>query len=145
MPIVVKGIEEIKAKLDRLSNPKTKVAIQRAGIRAAARVLLQAQQQNVPFATGRLEGTLGIQIKKQNGQLAALIGPDKKLNFIARFHEFGTKFMSGSHWMQKSFDSSASAALDAYTAAVLRLFDKHEYDDLIAALESAESPQAGEE
>jgi hypothetical protein len=74
-----------------------------------------------------------------------MIGPDKRFNFIGRFHEFGTKFMAGTHWMQKAFDASANQALDAYTAEVMRLFDKHEYDDLIAALEQSVSPQGDEE
>jgi HK97 gp10 family phage protein len=145
MPITIQGVEEIKAKLDTLSNEKTKIAIQRAGIRAAAKILLAAQEQTVPFETGRLEGTLGVQIKKQNGKLNALIGPDKKLNFIGRFHEFGTMKMTGTHWMQKAFDSSVQEALAAYTEAVLRLFDKHMYADLVAAIEQAANASEGEE
>jgi HK97 gp10 family phage protein len=145
MPIEVKGIEEIKAKLDRLSNEKTKLAIQRAGIRRAAKVLIEAMKQRVPFDTGKLEGSIGMQVKKNSGRLAALIGPDKKFNFIGRFHEFGTKYMVGEHWMQKSFDESANQALDAYVAEALRLFEKHEYDDLMAAIEASLQPLPGEE
>jgi HK97 gp10 family phage protein len=138
MPIEIIGIEEIKARLDRLSNEKTKLAIQRAGARKAAKVLLAAQQQTVPFDTGRLEGTLGIQTKKVGSiGVVTAIGPDKKLNFIGRFHEFGTKFMAGKHWMQKAFDSSKDEALEAYTSEVTKLLDKHEYDDLMAAIEAA--------
>lgn len=138
MPIEIIGIEEIKAKLDRLSNEKTKLAIQRAGARKAAKVILAAQQQYVPFDTGKLEGALGIQTKKVGSiGVATAIGPDKKLNFIGRFHEFGTKKMAGDHWMQKAFDSSKDDALEAYVAEVTKLFDKHEYDDLMAAIEAA--------
>jgi HK97 gp10 family phage protein len=145
MPIEIRGIDEIKAKLDRLSSEKTKLAIQRAGARKAAKVLLNQQQDTVPFATGKLEGSLGIQVRRRGNNIFVMIGPDKRFNFIGRFHEFGTKFMAGTHWMQKAFDASANQALDAYTAEVMRLFDKHEYDDLIAALEQSVSPQGDEE
>jgi len=145
MPIEVKGIEEIKAKLDRLSSEKTKIAIQRAGIRAAGKVLVAAAKDAAPMDTGKLEESIGMQIKKKDGKLLAMIGADKKYNFIGRFHEFGTKFQTGQHWMQKSFDSSADEALDAYIATATRLFEKHEYDDLMAAIEAAASAGQGEE
>lgn len=145
LPIEVVGIEEIKARLDRLSNPKTKLAMERVGCRAAAKVLVAAQQQTVPFLTGKLEGSLGIQVQKKGDNILVRIGPDKRWNYIGRFHEFGTKFMTGNHWMQKAFDSSAQQALDAYVAAVKKMFDKHEYDGLIAAIELATNANAGEE
>jgi HK97 gp10 family phage protein len=145
MPIEIRGIDEIKAKLGRLGNAKTKLAIQRAGARKAAKVLLAQQQDSVPFDTGKLEDSLGIQVRRRGDNIFVMIGPDKRFNFIGRFHEFGTKFMAGTHWMQKAFDASAHEALDAYTAEALRLFDKHEYDDLLSALESSLSPQGDEE
>jgi HK97 gp10 family phage protein len=145
MPIEIKGIEELKARLDRLSNEKTKIGIQRAGIRAASKVLLEAQKDTVPVDTGDLRDSIGMQIKKKDGKLVAMIGADKKYNFIGCFHEFGTKFMTGEHWTQKAFDSSAHEALDAYTEAVKRLLDKHEWDDLVAAIEQAASASSGEE
>lgn len=145
MPITVQGIEEIKARLDKIGNPRTKLSIERAGSRAAARVLLAAQEQTVPFATGKLEGSLGINVKRSGDNLLTKIGPDKKLNYIGRFHEFGTKFMTGIHWMQKAFDSSAQRALDMYTATVKKLFDKHYYDELVAEIETAAGTTGDEE
>lgn len=136
MPIEVTGIEEIIRRLDELG-PKAQAAIERAGGRAAAKVLLQAQRQAVPVESGRLLMSLGMQTKKVSGGLLTMIGPDKRRNFLGRFHEFGTKYMAGIHWMQKAFDSSAKAAQEAYIATVKKLLDKPHYDDLKAALQRA--------
>jgi HK97 gp10 family phage protein len=164
MPIVIRGLNEIKEKLDRLSNPKTKLACQRAGIRAAAKILVQAQMDAAPDDTGKLKESIGMQIKKASDGLLGLIGPDKEQNYIGRFAEYGTQALIGqknkgktggkfthnriqraTHWMQKSFDASGSDALDAYTATVIKLFDKHEYDDLMAAIEAAANASGDEE
>jgi len=145
MPIEVIGIEEIKARFDQLSDPKARLAIQRAGIRAACKVLLKAQQETVPFETGKLRDSLGIQIKRRGDKLFAMVGADKRWNFIGRFHEFGTKFMAGTHWMQKAFDSSSKEALSAYEDAVRALFEKREWNAFMAVLALSESSGEGEE
>ena len=165
MPIELVGMEELLANLDRLESEATKISIQRAGIRAASKVIIAAQKSAVPEETGRLKETIGMQIKKEGGNLTALIGPDKKWNYIGRFAEFGSQQLVGQknkgsyandakrgrgtkftynriqpaqHWLQKSWDASAHEALDAYTETVRKLFDKHSYDDLMAALVEAE-------
>jgi len=138
--IKVNGLEELKRRLEELEDGKMARAMMRTGSRRAAKVLLAGQQETVPFETGKLEGALGIQVKNaQSDNLQVLVGPDKSLNFIGRFHEFGTKFMAGVHWMQKAFDSSCDAALEAYTAEVKRLLDKKTWADFKAAIEEAVS------
>ena len=143
MPITVTGIEEIKAKFDQLSDPRARMAIQRAGIRAAARVFLAAMQENVPVETGKLEESIGIQIKRKGDYLLWKSGPDGRWNFIGRVQEFGTKHEAGTHWMQRSFDQAAAEALSAYETAVMQMFEKREWNALAAviALSSGEGEQ----
>lgn len=134
--IRVSGLDELKRRLDSLDDGKLARSMMQTGARKAAKVLLAAQQQTVPVADGRLRDALGIQVKRaKSDKLQVLIGPDQKLNFIGRFHEFGTKFMAGIHWMQKAFDYSCNDALDIYTAEVTRMLDKKMYADLMAAIE----------
>jgi HK97 gp10 family phage protein len=141
--IRVQGLDELKQRLESLNDGRAARAMMRTGSRKAAQVLLATQQETVPFETGRLEGALGIQVKTADAdKLQVLIGPDQKLNYIGRFHEFGTKFMAGVHWMQKAFDASSNDALAAYITEVKRLLDKQTYADLMAAIQSGLSSGA---
>jgi HK97 gp10 family phage protein len=136
--IKVSGLDELKKRLEELENGKLARAMIRTGSRKAAKVLLAEQQATVPMERGDLRDSLGIQVKgAKSDKLQVLIGPDKKLNFIGRFHEFGTKTMAGIHWMQKAFDASSSDALDTFVTEVKRLLDKKLYSDLMAAIEAS--------
>lgn len=134
--IKVTGLEEIMERLNALEDNKLARAMMRTGSREAAKVLLEGQKETVPFETGKLEDSLGIQTKNaKSDNLQILIGPDKKLNFIGRFHEFGTKFMPGSHWMQKAWDETSKDALEVYIEKVRKLLDKRLWKDLMSAIE----------
>lgn len=136
--IKVTGLEEIKRRLDELGNGRLARAMMRTGARKAAKVLLQGQQTTVPVREGKLRDSLGIQVKGAGTDtLRVLIGPDKSQNYIGRFHENGTKFMAGSHWMQRAFDSYSRQAMDAFTVEVTKLLDKKMYTELQAAIEAA--------
>lgn len=137
LTIRIQGMDELRRRLEELKDPKVARAMIRTGSRAAAKILLEAMRETVPVETGALLDSLGIQTKGANtDKLQVLIGPDKKWNFIGRFHEFGTKTMAGEHWMQKSWDASSKEALDAYVAKVQQLLDKKMYQDLMAAIEA---------
>jgi HK97 gp10 family phage protein len=143
--VKVQGLEELKRRLEELSDPKTARAMMRTGSRAAAKVLLAAMQETVPVESGALLESLGIQVKGANSDsLHIFIGPDKKWNYIGRFHEFGTKFMAGDHWMQKSFDASSKDALQAYIDKVRQLLDRKTYQDLMAAIQAGLSEEIEE-
>ena len=99
--IKVNGLDELKKRLTDLGDGKLARSMMRSGARKAAKVLMSGQLDTVPVETGELRDSIGIQVKGARAdQLQVLIGPDKKWNYIGRFHEFGTKFMAGVHWMQ---------------------------------------------
>jgi HK97 gp10 family phage protein len=136
--IKVNGLGELKQRLEELNDGKLARSMMRSGARKAAKVLEAGQKEAVPVAQGDLRDSIGVQVTgARTDELHVLIGPDKRLNFIGRFHEFGTKFMAGIHWMQRAWDSTSSAALDAYIAEVKRRLDVKRYADLRRAIEEA--------
>jgi HK97 gp10 family phage protein len=138
----VSGLDELKRRLEALDDGKLARSMRRTASRKAAKVLMATQQQTVPVEEGDLRDSIGIQVKTEGQQ--TLIGPDERLNFIGRFHEFGTKHMAGIHWMQKAFDSASGEALDAYVAEAQRLLDKKQFSDLMAAIEEGLSKEDDE-
>lgn len=136
MPVTVKGLDELKQRLTALNDGGLARSMMRSGARKAAKVLAEGQRETVPVSEGTLRDSIGIQVKGTTADtLQVLIGPDKKQNYIGRFHEFGTKFMQGIHWMQKAWDSTSKDALDAFIAEVKRRLDVKTYQDLRRAIE----------
>jgi HK97 gp10 family phage protein len=134
--IKVNGLDELNRRLEDLNDGKLARSIMRSGSRKAAQVLAAEQKKTVPVEEGQLRDSIGVQVKNASSdKLQVLIGPDKKQNFIGRFHEFGTKFMTGIHWMQKAFDSASKDALDAFITEVKRRLDVKTYQDLKRAIE----------
>jgi HK97 gp10 family phage protein len=133
--IKVTGLDELKRRLDELSDGKLARSMMRSGARKAAQVLAAAQKDEAPVDSGKLRDSIGVQVKGTNSDpLQVLIGPDKEWNYIGRFHEFGTKHMAGDHWMQRAFDSSSREALDAFITEVRRRLDVKTFADLKAMI-----------
>ena len=134
--VKVNGLEELKRRLEELNDGKLARSMMRSGARKAAQVLAAGQRDTVPVDEGELRDAIGVQVKGASGdQLHVLIGPDKSRNYIGRFHEFGTKFMAGIHWMQKAFDFTSKDALAAFIAEVRRRLDVKTYQDLKRQIE----------
>ena len=144
LTLKISGLDEINERLTELGNGKLALSMLRTGSRAAGKVLVLAQQDTVPVERGDLRDSIGVQYTAKSGTPLTLVGPDKKLNFIGRFHEFGTKFMAGSHWMQRAFDMSCKDALDRFIAVVKRQLDRQVYKDLMAAIEEGLSESVEE-
>jgi HK97 gp10 family phage protein len=134
--VEVKGLEELKQRLEALGDGKLARSMLRSGARKGAQVLAEGQRETVPVEHGYLRDTIGVQVKgTRSDVLNVLVGPDKKLNFIGRFLEFGTKKMAGNHWMQKAFDSTVNDALDVFVREVRRRLDVKVYRDLQRQIE----------
>lgn len=73
-----------------------------------------------------------------------IIGPDRKWNFIGRFHEFGTEHEPATFWMTRAYDDTHEEALDAYIARVEKMLDKHTMDELLAAIQEGLSEDVEE-
>jgi HK97 gp10 family phage protein len=136
-PVNVEGLQEVKDRLAALEDGKLTRSIQRSGSRAAGKVLLAGQQQTVPVESGKLLESLGIQVHVSGGNVEVLIGPDRKWNFIGRFHEFGTEHEKASFWMTRAYDETHGEALDAYIERVRTMLDKHTMDELMSAIQEA--------
>jgi HK97 gp10 family phage protein len=143
--VTVKGLDEVRRRLEELNDGKLARSIMRSGARKAAQVLKAAQQDECPVDRGNLRDSIGIQVTGAKGDtLIVKIGPDKRWNYIGRFHEFGTKFMAGIHWMQKAFDRSSKEALDAFITEVKRRLDVRTYRELRRMIEDGLNISDGE-
>jgi HK97 gp10 family phage protein len=129
--VKIQGMEELKQRLDSLNDGKLARSMLRSGAREAAKVLKEGQRDTVPVDTGELRDSIGIQVKGTRADnLVVLVGPDKKYNFIGRFHEFGTVHQGASHWMQRAFDETSKAALDRFVVVVKKKLDVRDYKEL---------------
>lgn len=138
--VKITGMEEIKKRLDDLQDGRLARSFMRSGARKAAQVLAKGQKQTVPFEHGDLSDSIGVQVKNANtDNLRVLVGPDRKYNFIGRFHEFGTKFVPAQHWMQKAFDNTVHEALAAFTNEVRRKLNVYDYKALKAQQAASDS------
>jgi HK97 gp10 family phage protein len=141
---VLRNLDSLPANIER--------NIVRGALRASAKPIMQAAQQNVPVKYGDLRESIRISsmVDRQSGEVVVSVraGRSQKKGdpFYAHMVEFGTKphKISGprrilGRWfrgttmhpgsppagfMRKAFDSTAQASMDAYADYIRRRIDK---------------------
>ncbi|MCL2646025.1 MAG: HK97 gp10 family phage protein [Phycisphaerales bacterium] len=131
----LKGADELLAALRQLDDKGSNKVMSRA-LKAGAGIVLNQARQDAPKRTGAMAAALKIKTanKKRKHRLAATVtlgGSMFKGKFYAPFTNYGrhvgyrslasivakkdqtAKFIEGTRWMNKSFEKSAPAALEA--------------------------------
>lgn len=138
----IKGLAEIQKRLEELAGPAAKKAM-RAALKEGAAPILREMQDEAPRESGFLAENFGTKISVKQGGVAgaAYVGVKGKVYYpeghertvhvggksfktkrlaaatVARFHEFGTRFMAAKPFMSRALVSKQAAALDRMIAA----------------------------
>jgi HK97 gp10 family phage protein len=99
--IEVKGLEELKSKLDQLSTKEADAAIRKA-LRAGAAIEQAAIAERAPVKVdtggtlpeGALKSDIVVKMTRDGqGNIAAIVGPDKLTSHVARWVEYGHRLV----------------------------------------------------
>lgn len=136
----IKGLDELQKKLEEVPR-KISRRILKTALKNAAKLMIQAMAAMAPKDTGFLAEHFGMRIKLERGDIAgsAFVGPEGKIDYpnedggyrqkvsakgkhfnigripvvaVARFLEFGTRFMTKRPFMTQAFETTKERALN---------------------------------
>ncbi len=104
------GAKELRDALAKLPSEMGERVLRRATFKGA-NIIKDAYSENMPVRTGKTKKSIRARLDSKPIETVALyhIGAG---HFVAKFVEFGTKFMPAQHPLQEAFDEKSKEAVD---------------------------------
>lgn len=126
-PVALKALQEYTGELSR----RVLVA-NRSAVGAMATVIKRYMKSYAPARTGRLKHSLGIRRSENEGPIhTKYLGARRnyRRSMVARFLEYGTKYMNARPFMARALGAARAEAISAYEARFLQLTIRGEVKD----------------